>query len=141
MKSRAAKGVLHEYGQVGAYSGVEDAEPHQLIQLLLDSALDKIRLAKGQIIHRQVAQKGENISAAISIVEGLRASLDIKNSGQIAENLEKLYDYMERRLLEANVKNDPDILTEVAGLLGQIREAWAAIKSQVRQPEIAREAV
>ena len=142
MSPRNMKNALQQYNQVGMHSSVDGANPHQLIQLLLDSALDKIRVARGHMLHRQVEQKGANISSAILIIEGLRASLDKDNGGQIAENLENLYNYMELRLVEANLKNDPAIMTEVVGLLGEIREAWAAIKDQVRPalavPEAAR---
>ena len=142
MSPRNMKNALQEYNQVGMHSSVDGANPHQLIQLLLDSALDKIRVARGHMLHHQVEQKGANISSAILIIEGLRASLDKDNGGQIAENLENLYNYMELRLVEANLKNDPAIMTEVVGLLGEIREAWAAIKDQIRPalavPEVAR---
>ena len=138
MNSRNLKSALQEYNQVGVHSSVEGANPHQLIQLLLDSALDKIRVAKGHMLHQQIEQKGANISSAILIIEGLRASLDKNSGGEIAENLENLYSYMELRLMEANLKNDPAIMTEVVGLLGEIREAWAAIKDQVQQvPAVA----
>jgi len=127
-----AKSALQQYNQVGVHANVEGADPHQLIQLLLDGALDKIRMATGYMINRQIPQKGTHISAAISIIEGLRVSLDKNSGGQIAENLENLYKYMEIRLVEANLKNDPAILKEVTGLLGEIREAWVAIRDQVQ---------
>jgi len=132
-----AKSALQQYNQVGVHANVEGADPHQLIQLLLDGALDKIRMATGYMINHQIAQKGSHVSAAISIIEGLRISLDKNSGGQIAENLENLYKYMEVRLVEANLKNDPAILKEVAGLLGEIREAWVAIRDQVQAAPLA----
>ena len=141
MNSRKLKNALQEYNQVGMHSSVEGANPHQLIQLLLDSALDKIRVARGHMLHQQIEQKGANISSAILIIEGLRASLDKTNGGQIAENLENLYGYMELRLMEANLKNDPAIITEVVGLLGEIREGWVAIREQVGSAPMISESV
>jgi flagellar protein FliS len=137
---RNLKNALQEYNQVGVHSSIEESSPHQLIQLLLDSALDKIRVARGHMLHQQIEQKGANISSAILIIEGLRASLDKNSGGQIAENLENLYSYMELRLMEANLKNDAAIMTEIVGLLGEIREAWAAIKEQVRPAPAVSEA-
>jgi flagellar protein FliS len=84
--------------------------------------------AKGAIMHKEVAIKGENISKAIGILGGLRASLDL-SQGEIAKNLDRLYDYMERRLVEANLKNDETIIDEVSDLLRDVKSAWDAINT------------
>ena len=70
----------------------------------------------------------------VSIIKGLWNSLDYDNGGGIAENLGDLYDYMVRRLLEANSENDPERLDEVAGLLGEIKSAWDALPEDVKRP-------
>ncbi len=124
--------ALQQYSQVGAQTGVAYASPHRLIQMLLDGALDKIALARGHMLRGDIAQKGSHISWAISIIEGLRASLDQQAGGEVAQNLGALYDYMETRLLEANLKNDPDMLNEVCGLLHQIKGAWDAISETAK---------
>ena len=131
-------GVLQKYGEVGAQTGVAYASPHRLIQMLMDGDLDKIALARGYMLRGEVALKGSHISWAISIIEGLRMSLDQQAGGEIAQNLGALYDYMERRLLEANLKNDPEMLNEVSGLLHQIKGAWDAISETARNsaPEV-----
>jgi flagellar protein FliS len=75
-----------------------------------------------------IPQKGEAISKAILIIDsGLRAALDKKAGGDIAEGLDALYEYMGARLLQANLKNQVDILEEVQRLLGELRGAWNAI--------------
>jgi flagellar protein FliS len=74
-----------------------------------------------------IAEKGANISWAISIIEGMRASLDLDAGGDIARNLNDLYDYMGRRLLEANMRNDAKALDEVMSLLREIKTGWDAI--------------
>lgn len=116
-----------QYKQVGAQTGVESATPHRLIQMLLEGALEKINLAKGYMQRGDTALKGTHISWAISIIDGLRMSLDKEAGGEIAANLDALYDYMGRRLVEANLHNDEKILVEVAGLLLEIKSAWDAI--------------
>lgn len=116
-----------QYKQVGAQTGVESATPHRLIQMLLEGALEKINLAKGYMQRGEVALKGPHISWAISIIDGLRMSLDREAGGEIAANLDALYDYMGRRLAEANLHNDPEILAEVTGLLLEIKSAWDVI--------------
>ena len=63
------------------------------------------------------------------IDSGLRAALDKKAGGEIAEGLDALYEYMGSRLLQANLKNQVDILEEVQRLLGELRGAWNAISA------------
>lgn len=118
--------LLKEYTQVKAHSGVAYATPHRLIQMLLEGALDKIASAKGHMLRNELALKAGQMSAAVAIVGGLRMSLD-KSAGEIARNLDDLYDYMERQLLRANYENDARPLDEVAGLLQEIKGAWDAI--------------
>ena len=119
--------AIDAYKKAGVHGGIEDATPHQLIKLLFEGALLKIAGAKQSMLNEEVAQKGEQIGSAISIVQGLQASLDIKAGGEMAENLDALYDYMQRRLIEANLNNDSGMLDEVSGLILEIKTAWDAI--------------
>lgn len=110
---------------------VEAASPHKLILMLFDGALQAIAQAERQIEQKNIAEKGRLISKAISIVdEGLRAGLRLDQGGELAANLDALYDYTTRQLLRANLENNVMLLQEVAGLLGQIREAWVQIESK-----------
>ena len=122
-----AKSAVNQYRQTDVHGNVINATPHQLIEMLLKGALDKIHTARGSIAHGDIAGKGENISWALSIIGGLRGSLDMEKGGEIAENLDNLYEYMERQLFEANVKNDAEILEEVASLLSTILNGWMGI--------------
>ncbi len=121
--------AVQQYKQIGVASGVEQASPHRLIQMLMQGAIEKIAIAKGFMERNEIAQKGSHISWAISIIDGLRASLDKNTGGEIADNLDDLYDYMIRRLMRANVENNPDLLDEVISLLYSIKAAWDAIPS------------
>lgn len=125
--------VAQQYGTMAAVGGVEAASPHRLIQMLMEGALGKLAYARGHLLQGNVAEKGTNISWAISIIDGLRASLDMEAGGEIARNLNDLYDYMERRLLEANLRNDLKVLDEVMALLRQIKEGWDAIPQMMAQ--------
>lgn len=110
---------------------VEAASPHKLILMLFDGAMQAIRLAKIQIEKNDISEKGRLISKAIAIVdEGLRASLHLEEGGELAANLDALYDYCSDRLLQANLNNSIDMLQEVESLLGEVRGAWAEIKPQ-----------
>lgn len=131
MNSVNAQSALKEYGKVNVQSGANYASPHRLIMMLLEGALEKISAAKGYMLRKELANKGNYISWAITIIEGLRVSLDHQQGGEIAANLERLYDYMERRLVEANQKNDAEMLEEVAGLLNQIKSAWSEIPAEL----------
>ncbi len=119
---------------------VESASPHRLVLMLFDGALQAIRQARIHMGQGQIAEKGQLLGKAISIVEeGLRASLDKAAGGELAQNLEALYEYCARRLFEANLKNDPVLLDEVERLLADLREAWATIgqtsAQAVQEPE------
>lgn len=124
---------INHYSSIDSYTGVTDADPHQLVQMLLDGALRKISIVKGLMEREQVAKKGEVIGQAISIVSGLRSSLDLSAGGELAANLDNLYEYIERRLLEANLNNDVTILGEVSELLHEIKSAWESIPLESRK--------
>jgi len=100
--------------------------------MLMAGALEKIAIAKGHMERQEIAQKGGHISWAISIIDGLRASLNLEAGGEIAQNLDDLYDYMTRRLARANVENNMDLLDEVASLLRTIKGAWDEIPDDIR---------
>ncbi|MCP5195797.1 MAG: flagellar export chaperone FliS [Gammaproteobacteria bacterium] len=119
--------ALRQYQQVNAQSGVAYANPHRLIQMLMEGALERIAVAKGCIQRRDTVTKGEQIGKAVDIIGGLREGLNQEAGGEIATNLDALYDYLQRRLLEANLHSDMAILDEVADLLRPIKEAWDVI--------------
>lgn len=121
--------ALNTYKNVGIESGVASADPHKLILMLYQGALLAIASAKNQILRNEIAAKGTSITKAIKIIdEGLKACLDVKAGGEIAKNLSDLYDYMNQRLLIANLKNDVNTLDEVSKLLSELREAWESIR-------------
>ncbi|MBI2380964.1 MAG: flagellar export chaperone FliS [Gammaproteobacteria bacterium] len=119
--------AINQYQTVSVKSGVEGASPHQLIQMLMAGALDKVSLAKGHMERKNIAAKGEHISWAMSIIGGLQASLDLDKGGELAGNLDALYEYMIRRLSEANIHNDTAILDEVSSLMREVKSGWDAI--------------
>ncbi|HEX6999690.1 MAG TPA: flagellar export chaperone FliS [Gammaproteobacteria bacterium] len=120
-------GALRHYRDVGVGARVAEAAPHELIQMMLDGALARVAAAKGAMLAGETARKGELIGRVIAIVQdGLLASLD-RRGGELAVNLAALYEYMGRRLVHANLHNDPDALDEVASLLRELQSAWRAI--------------
>lgn len=120
---------IKQYQSVSTETSIMDADPHRLIQLLFEGALARISTAKGHMERKQYDRKSEMINSAIDIVGGLQESLNM-DAGELATNLERLYDYMIRRLFEANARNDVAILDEVAGLLIEVKTSWDAIRDQ-----------
>lgn len=129
------RSALQQYNQVRTHTQIEGAAPHRLIQMLMEGALDKIRLGKGHIEHGNVIEKAQHINWAVSIIDGLRTSLDMDKGGDIAKNLDSLYDYMQRRLITANVDDNPAILDEVTGLLAEIKSAWDVLPQILKAEE------
>ncbi|QDE41695.1 flagellar export chaperone FliS [Luteibacter pinisoli] len=121
------------YQQIRTGGGIESADAHGLITLLMDGALERIRLAVACIATGNVASRGEAISKAIEIIGGLQAALNHDVQTTLVERLDALYDYMSRRLLFANMHADTLALDEVATLLGQVRDSWVAIPAEDRQ--------
>lgn len=134
------RSAVQAYNNVGAQSASAETDPHRLVQMLMEGALDRIAVAKGFMDRGEVAEKGRYISWAISIITGLRASLDKQAGGDIAQHLDDLYDYMERRLVRANAENNLILLDEVGTLMTQIKSGWdgiapAAPSASVPAPE------
>lgn len=119
------------YATMATHTGVEGADPHRLIQLLMAGALDRIARARGHLQRGEIAARGQSITRAIEIIEGLRVSIDRSVQHPLTDNLLGLYDYMGRRLLQANLESSPALLDEVAGLLREIKEGWDAIPSVI----------
>lgn len=116
------------YATVGLETGVAAASPHKLVVMLYDGVIVSLLSAINNIKTSNIGAKGAALSKAITIIDnGLRASLDKNAGGEIAANLDSLYDYMSRRLLEANIKNDVAIIEEVRGLMADLRSAWVEI--------------
>ncbi|MBN9476653.1 MAG: flagellar export chaperone FliS [Bordetella sp. SCN 67-23] len=118
------------YVSVGVETGVSSSSPHALILMLYDGALESLRKAIGCIEANDPLGKTRALSRATRILdEGLRASLDHKAGGDLANQLNALYDYMLRRTMQAGIDNDPAPIMESVRLLDGLREAWASIQA------------
>jgi flagellar secretion chaperone FliS len=123
------------YANVGVNTAVEGASPHKLVLMLYDAVLKEIRVAKQHMQRREIAPKAAAISKAIRLIDqGLRLNLDMQRGGDIAAQLSMLYDYSERRLLHANIHNDPAALDEVNSLIEPLRQAWVGINPDAQRP-------
>ncbi|WP_018150475.1 flagellar export chaperone FliS [Leeia oryzae] len=120
MVSRA----LDAYRNVNIDSAVLSASPVELIVMLYDGAMAAIMRAKGEIEQKNFPAKSALISKATNIVVALRGALNLQIGGELALNLQDLYLYVEKTLMEANLKNDPALLDEAHKLLAELRGAW-----------------
>jgi len=119
--------AMRQYQSVNTQARAIEADPHRLIQMLIEGGLTRLAQARGAMERNQTALKGELIGKAIGIVGGLRQALDVKKGGELAVNLDSLYEYMTTRLMEANLKNDTVIIEEVSELLREVKSGWDAI--------------
>ncbi|KEA51552.1 flagellar protein FliS [Mangrovibacter sp. MFB070] len=117
------------YQKVSLESAVMSASPHQLIVMLFDGALSALVRAKLFMEQGAVAEKGKALSHAINIIDsGLKTALDTSEEDELTSNLISLYEYMIRRLLHANLRNDIAAVEEVERLLTNIADAWKQVK-------------
>ncbi len=118
---------VSSYQTLSVETGLADASPHKLIEMLYDGAIEAIVRARGALERGDVPTRIAAITKALRIVdEGLKAALDPRG-GELATNLSDLYAYISRRLLTANLQSSDAPLAEAAELLGQLRDGWKGI--------------
>ena len=120
----------NQYRQVGATSEVAGADPHRLIQMLMEGALTRMSQAKGMIETKNHEGKAKLLGRVMDIISTLQSSLDHGQGGDISANLDRLYDYMNHRLLEASSANDVGMIDEVMALLLEIKSGWDGIRDE-----------
>ncbi len=128
---------LAAYQSVSVHGGVAKSDPHALVQMLMDAAVERMSIARGCIERKELTRQARLLHSCVQIVGELRGVLNINEGGELAHNLSDLYDYMIRRLLLANSTSDPAILIEVSRLMEEVRSAWAAIGPEVRKAAAA----
>lgn len=133
----SSQNALDAYKQVGLQGSTTDADPHTLITMLMNGARERLITARNAMERGDIALKGESIGKAVSIIDGLRASLDPNANQALADNLANLYEYMNTRLTQANLRNDVAGVTEVLGLLAEIKSAWDEIPSRLAETDQA----
>jgi flagellar protein FliS len=117
-------------------SRVLTADPIELVNLLYQGCMQAIREARVHLAEGRIAERSREINKACQIVIELATSLDHERGGEISQRLAVLYDYMQRRLLEANMQQSDTPLADVLGLLGTLSEAWAEIRCTAEKPAI-----
>ncbi|WP_351188441.1 flagellar export chaperone FliS [Shewanella sp. TB4-MNA-CIBAN-0142] len=127
------RGSMQSYRKVSVDSNLAVATPHRIIQMLLAGALERLAQAKLAIGNGDIANRGMLIGKAIGIVNGLNGSLNMDAGADVAGNLTQLYDYMLRRMSEANLNNDSQAIDDVVSILKTIKEGWDAIPQDMHE--------
>ena len=121
------------YQKTHVQTGMLGSDQHQLVVLLFEGVLRHLAQARLAIEQGQVATKCTEISKAMRILEeGLMTGLDLVDGGELAQNLNQLYDYCLMRMTVANARSDAQILLEVSGLLSGVLSAWQEIRPQIK---------
>ena len=115
------------------------SNPVFLVVALYEGAIDAVRRAKTCFDQGDILGRGQAISKAFEILTELIVSLNQEKGGEISSNLKRLYDYMQRRLLEAHTKKAKEPVEEVEKLLASLLEAWRRVADQTSRSQTSAE--
>jgi flagellar secretion chaperone FliS len=124
---------IKAYKAVGIKDDLAIADPHRVIQLLMQGALENLAKAKGCIERKDFAGKSSTLSKGITIISSLQSCLDMDASLEISDNLASLYDFMVNHLILASRENSIEKIADVMELLLTIKSAWDQIPVKDRE--------
>ncbi len=110
------------------------ADPMELVRLLYQAGMSAVRDARRHLAEGAIMERARSITRAGRILRELETSLDYERGGQISKTLGQLYEYMQRRLVEANFKQSDEPLAEVLGLLTTLLEGWSEVRDEAPAP-------
>ncbi|WP_027857884.1 flagellar export chaperone FliS [Marinobacterium jannaschii] len=125
--------ALKQYQNVNLRAAVESASPHQLILMLFNGALEALVKAKSSIERKDIETRTQQLNKANDIVLALQDYLDHEQGGEIAENLNALYDYIARGIATANRENNPEKIQELMNLILEVKQGWEQMPMEHRQ--------
>jgi len=123
---------LAAYQSVSVHGGVANADPHAMVQMLMDAVMERMAIARGCIERGELARQASLLHSCVMIIGELRGSLNLSEGGPLAQNLSDLYQYMIHKLLLANATSGTGCVIEVSQLMEEVRSAWMAIGPEVR---------
>lgn len=118
------------YGNgTGAYqkTGVLTADPKRLILICYEEAIRNLKIAKAKYISHDYEEKARALIKAQDFICQLNSALDFKKGGEVASNLRALYNYMTRRLLEADLTKNIEAIEHIIWMLVELKSAWEEI--------------
>ncbi|CAM3749267.1 Flagellar protein FliS [Vibrio aerogenes CECT 7868] len=124
------RGSLQAYKKVSVDSQLSAASPHKIVQMLMAGAIERLIQGKAAMIQGNIPVKGERLGKALDIIISLRGCLSMEDGGDVAKNLDQLYEFMISQITTANHKNDPQPLDDVIDIIREIKSAWDQIPSE-----------
>jgi len=124
------RGSLQAYKKVSVDSQLSAASPHKIVQMLMAGAIERLIQGKAAMEAGNNPKKGERLGKALDIVISLRSCLSMDDGGDIAQNLDQLYEFMITQITEANHKNDPQPIDDVIEIIREIKSAWDQIPAE-----------
>lgn len=124
---------IKAYKSVGIKDDLAVADPHRVIQLLMQGSLENMAKAKGAMERKDFAEKSRTVSKAMSIISALQHSLDMDVGGEVSQNLWSLYDFMVNHLMQASRESSPAKVDDVIDIMLKIKSGWDAISVDDRQ--------
>jgi flagellar protein FliS len=111
-------------------TNITTSDPVKLVIMCYEGAIDSLKLAKEKIKEKDYEKKAKAIIKAQDIIEELICSLDFEKGGEIANNLESIYNYMLRRILQGDLNIDVGPIDEVIGMFTELLSAWQEVASK-----------
>ncbi len=114
-----------------AYTHVEvtSRSPMELVVMLYDGGITALTQARDAMQRRDLVAKRNGLSKALSIIAHLQSSLNMDEGRDVAQQLDRLYDYIVERITASNISGTPDGLDEAIRLLGTVRDGWAQVST------------
>ncbi len=126
-----AQRSIQQYRQ-NTVASLKEASPHAQVAAIFQHIVGNLVAASNAIDRKDVKQRGECISKAIRLIDVLKISLDLEKGGNIATNLDALYDYCTQKLIIGNIQSDKSHIDEVSGIIREIKEGWDGIPEEHR---------
>ncbi len=121
------RGSLQAYKKVSVDSQLSAASPHKIVQMLMAGAIERLIQGKAAMEQGNIPVKGERLGKALDIIISLRSCLSMEDGGDIAQNLDQLYEFMITQISEANYQNNPQPIDDVVEIIREIKSAWDQI--------------
>ena len=124
------RGSLQAYKKVSVDSQLTAASPHKIVQMLMAGAIERLIQGKAAMQAGNIPVTGERLGKALDIIISLRSCLSMDDGGDIAKNLDQLYEFMITQISAANHKNDPQPIDDVIDIIREIKSAWDQIPNE-----------
>lgn len=127
--------LAQQYASTAVETAVSEATPHKLIEMLYDGALKNLKLTKVFIENKDFEKKSEFSNKALSILNALRAGVDVEKGGDVAANLYDLYDYCYRGTFEGVTNNSIEKMDEIIGHIAGLKDSWQQMPEEIKRAE------